>query len=353
MNKMNLAKMRIGYVPITEDFTAPADRRRFHYYAQKRGFEIQIAQPDRQYDIVVLSQRADLSVWHKYPRTGKIICDFIDSYLSVPQWSLKGRLRGISKFLTGQNRYPILNNWYAIQRICYRADAVVCSTEEQKTDFRQWCNNVHLILDFHTLDVSTVKEDYATSRTFNVVWEGLASSGIPLELLRDIIEPFRSRWNITLHLVTDLVFYKYHDLYFKRYTADQVFKVFKRGSGVYLYQWNARMLSRIVCGCDIALIPIQLDDPFCMGKPENKLILFWRMGMPTLTTATPAYERVMEKCGLPMVCTTDEDWHRVLGRYIEDAAAREEAGQKGRQFAQEYYSEEKILQYWDEVFDSL
>lgn len=191
---MQLKGLRIGYVANSAAFTAPADRRRFVYYARKRNLPFEVAQPSENYDLVVVTQRADLSVWHNYrPGKAKIVYDAIDSYLGIPRSNLKGQLRGLSKFLTRQSRYLQLDYHRTVEQMCRRSDAVICSTEEQKKRLQSLCDNVHLIADFHTNDVTTVKANYTCGETFNFVWEGLASSGIPLDHLRQNLEPLRRK----------------------------------------------------------------------------------------------------------------------------------------------------------------
>lgn len=352
---MNLSGLRIGYVPSTPSFTAPSDRRRFVHYARRRGLAFEIASPSETYDVVVLTQRADISTWLRYPsgRT-KIIYDAIDSYLAIPPWDPKQALRGLVKFVSRQSRFLQLSYHKAIQQMCQRADAVICSTEEQKQLIQPFCSNVRIILDFQTNDVSAVKTDYARNETFNFVWEGLASSGIPTALLREILEPISHQNKIALHLITDLVYHRYSDLYVKTHTVDVVNRNFGPfAKHVYLYQWNPIVLSRMATACDLALIPIPLDNSFQRGKPENKLLLFWRMGIPTVTSATPAYARVMKQCDLPMACSTVSDWHAVIQQYMGDESSRKQAGKAGWHFAETHYSEEQLLRQWDEVFASL
>ena len=121
----------------------------------------------------------------------------------------------------------------------------------------------------------------------------------------------------------------------------------------YLYEWNEQLCSTIISACDMALIPIALDDPFSSGKPENKLFLFWRLGMPAVVSATPAYERAMAQSGLAMACRTQQEWLATLERYIVDKSARRDAGLRGTAFIDNYYSEEKILASWDKLFESV
>ena len=71
---------------MSKNYQAAGDKRRFVYYAKKRNLSFEIANPSKKYDLVVLSQNADLSIWCNYDRGGaKIIYDFIDSYLAIPK----------------------------------------------------------------------------------------------------------------------------------------------------------------------------------------------------------------------------------------------------------------------------
>ena len=71
---------RIGYVPYNPTLKAPGDRRRFVAYAQARNLPFELARFDERYDIVILSEVADLSIWPNY-RQGKVVYDLIDFVL--------------------------------------------------------------------------------------------------------------------------------------------------------------------------------------------------------------------------------------------------------------------------------
>ncbi len=346
---MDLSSLRIGYVPITRALSAPGDRRRFVYYAKSRNLRFEIADPAKEYDLVVLSQLADLSVWSKHPKT-KLVYDLIDSYLAIPRTDIKGRLRGLAKFVSRQSRYPQLDHWKAIEAMCRRADAVVCSTEEQQRDISQFCANVHIILDSHSSVTQTIKHNYAASRPFRLVWEGLPQTLGSLELIRPVLAELRLKYPIELHLVTDLENYRYLGRYWKSSTLEAARRIFP---DVRLHEWKEDDVADIICSCDLAIIPLALTDPFAAGKPENKLLLFWRMGMPTITSATPAYERAMAKAGLSMACLDKNEWFDSLEKYMTDETARRTAGVAGKALADSAYGEEIILQKWDKLLNSL
>jgi hypothetical protein len=348
-------KLRIGYFPASPDFGAPSDRRRFVYYARQRGLKIEYADPGEKYDLVVLNQRSDLSTWVRYrPGESRIVYEANDSYISVPATELKQMFRGAFKFLSGQSRRLQLNYRRAVEEMCRRSDAVVVSTDEQQDLVKDLCRNVHQILDFQDDDVHMVKTRYTRGDTFNFVWEGLASSGIPMELLRELLEPISKECKVALHIITDLVYHRFSNIIGKTHTAERVKREFGGfARHVYVYQWNPLALSTVATAADMALIPIDLNNTFHRGKPENKLLLLWRMGVPTLTSATPGYIRAMSRAGLDMACADLDEWRERLRHYMQDESARERAARLGLQTATTAYSRAEMLRRWDGVMESL
>ena len=348
---MDLKKLNIGYLPYSNNFEKPGDKRRFVHYANKRNLKFEIADPAKDYDLVILSQSADLSIWHNYNLGGaKVVYDLIDSYLSISRKEMKGRLRGIAKYVAGKSKYLNFNQWKAIESMCLRADAVVCSTEEQAQDIRPFCKNVHEILDIHTSLQTKIKTDYKASNVFNIVWEGIADNTYSFESLKSVLTKIDKKHEIALHFVTDLSYLKYLGKYGKIHTKESLEGLCNR---VYLYEWNELMCSQIISSCDLAIIPIDLNNPLVRGKPENKLLLFWRMGVPVITSETPAYERAMKRAGLEMTCKDNNDWFNMLDKYIVSQEEREYSAIAGKRVADEYYSEENVLKNWDRVFDSI
>lgn len=352
---MELANAKIGYFPGSMTLDAPSDRRRFVRYAKSRGLEFEIASPAKSYDLVVLNQRADITAWSRYPRgSARIIYDATDSYISNDSRNWKVLLRGTSKFLTRQSKFLALDYRKAVEAMCRRADAVICSTDEQRQVIGRYCSNVHLILDMQDDDVSEFKTKYEVGRTLRFVWEGLASSGIPWKQLREIVDPLAARREVELHVVTDIRYHRYHDMYVRCHTVDDMRGVFgPLSSRVFLHQWGPYSLARIATGCDIALIPIDMADKFQCGKPENKLLLFWRLGLPTVVSATPAYVRAMSRCTVPLACHGSADWRSMIEMLESNEAARKNAGEEGRRIAQDAYGTESMLQAWDAVFASI
>lgn len=340
---------RIGYVPYSNALDRPGDRRRFPYYASKRGIGFEIADPAKEYDLVILSERADISVWSRYPK-GKLVYDLIDSYLAIPRADLKGRLRGLFKFLSRQSHYLQLDHWKAIESMCARADAVVCSTEEQQQDILKFCPNVHIVLDAHMGVARTIKTDYCAKQPFRLVWEGLPQTLGSLRQLRPALDRLRERHQIEVHIVTDSEYYRYLGRYGKTRTLQAAQQILP---GVRFHEWREAECADIICSCDLAVIPLALDDPFAAGKPENKLLLFWRMGMPVVTSASPAYVRAMHAAGIDYTIKDGADWLTTIERLMSDESARREAGMLGKAYTEREFSETSLLAQWDAVFSSM
>jgi glycosyltransferase involved in cell wall biosynthesis len=101
------------------------------------------------------------------------------------------------------------------------------------------------------------------------------------------------------------------------------------------------------------VIPLDLTDPFARGKPENKLLLLWRMGIPAVVSATPAYRRVLDAAGLPMACADAAAWRATLATYLESETLRAAAGRRGAEYAELHAGDERLLERWDAVLESV
>jgi glycosyltransferase involved in cell wall biosynthesis len=168
--------------------------------------------------------------------------------------------------------------------------------------------------------------------------------------LKNVFSELEKKYDIALHFITDLEYYHYAGVYGKRITEDIVNGLCKN---VHIYEWDQKTFSDIVCSCDIAVIPIDLNNPLTKGKPENKLLLFWRMGMPTITSATTTYSLAMKKAGIDLTCYDNDDWFIALEKCILDEDYRRSVGINGKRFADSEYSDEMIYKQWDKLFIDL
>jgi len=105
---------------------------------------------------------------------------------------------------------------------------------------------------------------------------------------------------------------------------------------------------------DLAIVPVDRTSPFAMGKPENRLMLLWRMGQCVVATRTPASERAMRVAGTEQaLCDGPEDWDRTLRPLLADPEERADLARRGREQALRVGHRDRLLSAWDTVLDSL
>lgn len=347
---MNKQSIKIGYAVANISLDAPAYKRRFGFYLKERNLSWEIADIRKSYDLVVVHHSADITAWRNYDKA-KIILDYNDDYLFGSSRDLKSIGRGVSKFLFRQWTNLEFDFRTAYTKMMQRADAVVCCTDLQEEDVKKFCSNVHQIFDIQYEPDWVEKNTYDSGATLNLVWEGLPGFDGLIKLM-PVLRSYQLTHNFALHLMTQLKQVKYLQYIGQVNTKDVISRTIDLNK-VFLYEWNHYLFSHIMTSCDLAIIPIDLHKPLWISKPGNKLLLFWRLGIPTLVDPTPAYIKLMNECGLDMVCYSYDEWKDKLDRFSSDKEARKAAGSQGKKFVNENYSVQKLLAKWDAVLDSV
>ena len=347
--------LSIGYAPYSSDFSSSGDRRRFVYYANSRAIDFEIAKPENQYDIVFVTHGADITVWSKYDKSKAVIVyELIDSYLATPVFSFYGLFRGVAKYFSGKHKYCQLNEKKSIESMCKRADIVICSTEEQKNHIRRYCDDVRIILDvksmYHNYRMTLQPE--LKNNELNIAWEGVPHNIKSFAVIREALSILSKQYQINLHLMTALKYKKYMNKYVTKHTINEV-KKYIDINNVHLYQWNELTVSHISSACDFAIIPIDSNDTMDKGKPEDKLLIFWLMGLPAVVSETPAHLRAMKGAGMSMACRTTNDWVSTIKDIVDNKAKRNQSAKKGFAYASRVNSKERIISLWDDLFEDI
>lgn len=341
----------MGYVPYAPNCAGPADRRRFCHWARARGLEYEVADVSRGYDLVVVSGAADFSLWRRRPRElGKLVLDLTDPYLSQ-ELTLAERLKGPLKFLTRRWKHWEWSFSGALQALCRRVDGIVCSTPEQARKLALLNPRVQTTLDFDGGDLSMMKSTCEAHRPFRLVWEGVGDSLLGFRPLAPVLQELSREFPLEVHLLTDLRFRRMNHLF----PSDSrgLLRRLLPGVSTYLYEWNKSMLSTIACHCDLAILPVDMSNPMVRDKAENRLMLFWRMGVPCAASATPAFQRVFRECGLSDGFETAEDWRVGLRRLIGNQEERLRNVEAGRAYLAERVSEQQLLANWDSLIEAV
>ena len=344
-----------GYVPLHPSMAPPGDRRRFPGYAEGRSLDFSVIKGWDDVDVAVLSTEADIFRWCRAPVDVAVVLDLPDAFLDEVS-SAKTRARGLAKWVAGPLSRPVMDYDRAMRRLIVRADAVVCSTPEQAEKLKRHSDNVHVALDLHVeIEPLSVREDTVGGAQFSrldVVWEGMHPTLGAIEQVLPALRMVDQMRGVTFHLITDPAAPRFMNRFLMRNLHEVVSSW---GLTVEIHDWEVGALRDVAQNCDVAIVPVVREDPYQLGKPENRMRIFWRLGLPVIASDTPAHRRAVDFAGVPLdtLCVGQEEWETTLVSYAADGVGRRLAAEKGQAAALGPYGDETILGAWDQVFASV
>lgn len=348
-----MSKLKIGYIPNSPDAGHPADRRRLVYWAKNRGHEV-ILDLSQKHDVLVLSGRADLTRWAKLENRSPLILDLVDGYLGKEHlW--RDWLRGTGKVVTGHNSGAPRPYRKIVSEACQLAQAVVCETVEQRETILPFCTNTHTILDFHEEFPMLPFNREVQNRNFPaLMWEGLPFTARGLLLLNDSFSDIAKSYSISLEMVTDLEYPLFLGKYFYQST-EKILQAIPRtlGDNFKLTRWNLEAVVEAAKRSHIAVLPLDPSGTLNPLKAENRLLMMWRIGLPTLASPSLAYLRVMRDTKIDGICRDSNEWQMKLTELMESVELRQESVEKGQQYIRDTHSKEIVLEAWDKLFESI
>jgi hypothetical protein len=345
---MNFKELKIGYVPYLPDLSQPGDRRRFPYFAKRNNVPFEIADKNKSYDIILLTASANLSQWliykKKHPQT-KFIFELVDS-LIFPSNIFNSLFKGIGWFILRRETLLYFNYKRLIIKWLKTADVVLCSSTELKKIIDQWNKNVIVTLDYMENEYKFTKTDFSINSKIKLVWEG---QGVVLQHFLHFKKIFKKLNSFCeLHVITSEKFPRYGKL-----IHVNVHKILRQLPIHTIYhKWNLQNNYKVFSKCDCGIIPLIEKNLFVWHKPANKLISFWFTGLPTVTSATPAYKEIMDNAGEKLYCFNDEEWidriNQIKNMKTEE---REALAKKNAAYVQNYFSDKALDLIWIQIFE--
>ena len=349
--------MKINYQSFSDDYSHPGDRRRFYGFAKRKSIDFNSNKEILDEEVIILTQNCDLSLWvnikEKHPEI-KIVFDLCDAYLVEPL-SFRRLFRGLVKFLIRKNKKLNFSYMNLIKKICIISDAIICSTDEQKEILKKYSNNIHIILDYQDDEISIKKTNLKNkNEKLNILWEGLGSN---LSLFQDIaktLEKVNEDYPFNLNIVTDTkVPIGLGNLY-KVNAKNILAKYFKNLNNIFIYDWNKENLCHVGSMCDIAIIPSsKRHEKMFYYKSANKLFLFWKMGLPTITSYSFAYHKAMKDVNLDLICKTNHEWELKIKDVFLNKDKFNKISHKLKEYAKFNYSDAAKTNAWDKLFNTL
>lgn len=349
---MKLQEARIGYAGYSRDFSVPGDRRRFAAYARLKGLPIEYAEVDRDYDLAYVTYSSDLPGWiARKRREGdrlKLVFELIDAYLTETG-ILRRLAKGTARYLLGTDSRLSPDLRRTLIAAAEHADAVICSTEEQRQTIGRYNANVFTSFDHFGDELGPPKCDYRRDGPLRLVWEGQSTTLENIQSIRGVLNGFRK--DIELHVVTDSMVYRYSGRFGRRDSREALRRI---ECPIHFHPWRRGSFANQVTAADVAIIPIDLCDAMARGKPENKLVMLWQLGMPVLASDTPAYRRAMNGAGIGLYCASEEEWGAHLEALIAaDGADLERIGSQCRTYAETAYSKADFMDRFDRALEAV
>ena len=348
-----MSKLKIGYSPQSHDLEHPADRRRLVYWAKKRGHEI-VLDLSSSHDVLVLSGRADFTRWSTIKNRSPLIIDLVDGYLGKELW-WRDYLRGVVKVVTGRNSGTLRPYRKILSEACQLAQAVVCSTSEQRETILPFCTNTYSILDFHDeLPMLPFNRELQCENFPALMWEGMPFTAKGLQLLENSFLEITKSYPISLEVVTSLQYPLFLGQCFYKST-EKILQTIPKilGDNFKLTEWNLEAVVEAANRSHIAVLPLDPMGTLNPLKPENRLLMMWRLGLPTLTSPSLAYLRVMRDANVDAICSTPKEWSKKILELAESVELRQESVEKGQQYIRDTHSESIVLRAWDKLFESV
>lgn len=349
-----MKKLKVGYWPLSQNLNSPGDRRRLIFWAQSRGHEI-ITDLSQKVDVVVASENSDFNSSLFAKKRTPVIFDLVDAYLS-PLSAADDLARGIAKRVSGQISGRIKPFSHHIRDFCSNSNAVICSSTEQDEVIQQYNTNTHIILDSHDeipfIDPS--KTRIQNTGLNRILWEGQPATIRGVKSILPALLELSKSTSLRLDFVTDEKYFRLLNKYFERNTANLLIRdLAPIADLVNIIPWTSNNLVECAKGSEVAMIPIDLSVPMQRLKPENRLLIMWRLGLPCLTSPSPAYVRVAGQAGVKAACNSLQEWIDNFNRLFLDPEHAKREVLAGQNYISENHNQTILLKKWDLAFESV
>jgi len=342
------------YDSYSADLSHIADRRRIGLWINKKDFEV-FDSKNIPISVQVIQPLTDPFLIKKLDSDTKIVLDMVDGYL-VDTPSI---LIDYARYFLRSSKIPAIclpmRFSKSLRRVCTLVDLVVVASDEQAELVRPFNQNVKVIRDSHDeLGEPLPIKEISKNNNLNIFWEGLGFTLIHFEDIANDLGEFLISTNSTLHIVTNEVYPRFAAKFAKVKAIKVVRQIFgDAASRVIVHPWSEEKVKEIASECDFGIIPINDQNRFAQLKPENKLLIYWRLGLQTLFSNTPSYVRLANGVGVPEYSVKSGEWGEKLRLISNTPGGLSKNMLNLQEYLLRFHSEETILNKWREALNSL
>ena len=346
-NGAYLRKLRIAYFPLSLNLQHPGDRRRLIRWARARKHEIQIGDT-RNCDLAVLSQGSEFPITKLDSKIPKLM-DLVDSF-GLSNSRSEDILRGISKNVPlKSNGIHLAYSKFILSRVSL-ADAVVCSSEEQAEYLLRFNSRVFPILDSHDEIPEREIRPKRRDNRVNLFWEGQPFTIPPLSIFESPY--FSPSANFHFNMVSDLEYFEFLRRFRRQRTLDLISQTLPSYSHS-LSKWSIGNLLEFANSSDIAVIPVNDRKPIQFLKPENRLMIMFRLGIPVVCSRTPSHLRVEKKLGIQITSECPLTWKKLIMDFWSDEDLANHLVKKGKWYLKNFHNDTVLFEKWDTAVHSI
>ena len=332
--------MKIRYLGSNNTNIEAVDRRRgFGAISHLEGIEVV---GDMSFDLVFVGAGGDLAraleLKRSKPGAG-LIFDYANHYLEEESRLkaflrplLHSAFRGYAAYFRG---YKSL-----ILELMSVADQVVCSSRYQQIYLKTLGIEATVITDIFDWEFDfpyQIEEKPA----HQFIWEGKAFNLDALLKLEKVVNNFP---DIPLAVLTDKKFGGYGATQTLGKSVEEELKT--RFQNAAYVPWTTSVLMEELARSTLGLLPINVNSSIGKAKPENRLILLWRFGVPALTSPLPSYKELADRTGVDFVCTDEQAWIERIKTFTEASDQNLAQARFLKDYADAHYSVAVILDKW-------
>jgi hypothetical protein len=343
-----------SYASYSEDLSHIGDRRRVGLWINQKEFLV-FGSNGEECDIQVVNPLTDPFLLDKTKEGTFTILDIVDGYLveepSIIQDYARYFFRSSKlKAILRPKRFST-----SLKETCRKVDLIVVASKEQARIAEEYNANISIIRDAHDelgepLDIKPIQK----SKNLNLFWEGLGFTLFHFEEVADDLGKFLLDTNSILNLVTNESFPRYANSFGVIKSEKIITKMFGAAAkNIRIHSWSQANVERLASICDFGVIPISEKDEFARLKPENKLLIYWRLGLQTLFSDTPAYLRVSSEIGVSDYSVKLGEWQKKLEEITNSRDFLSPNMPKAKDFLIEFHTNEVILGQWKQTLESL
>lgn len=339
--------MRILFLPSSSNGHGAVDRRRFLGLQNSCHNYKVVYDPSEEYDIIFCAGSGDINLALRLQKEKKpLIFDYANHYLIENSIS-KNYLRPLYFTLTKRHSFTLRKYKRLLEEIINRANLVICSSSDQHRYLGKNLNpkQVVVLTDFFEYDFPMLFNGTAELPKFTnsaLFWEGQAENLANFDAIK-CADAFKDEY----YIVTDETFRTNFTRKKTQNICKNLFENYK------LFPWSKHNVQMVAARSFFGILPIDKSIGIYAAKPENKLVLMYLLGLPTVVSNTSSYSDMCMKAGTENWLVDEDDlWaDKVDNARCLSSKHYSELSKWVRSYALQNYSTQKLASMWSEALE--